>query len=1125
MRMKQILTGFICAVLIFYGLCLPVAAQESEILLESEESISYEDGLGSPEERLMLYLYSSVYGMSANSSDFMEDRLTEYEAMLYRRAKDVAQQVAVGSLSDTLAAIAVEDTPLYGRTWSAEQLGVENLVVNSAITAEATAAMRSRLNVNFSKVFRAVVADCPYEMYWSSNSYTYATFGLKASKVDGVWVLSYTGTLRMRFEVSENYALDPTQRCYQADPAKTGGVTNAVNRANRIVARYSGWGDVEKLYAYRDEICALTDYNYVAAGTVNENYGDPWQLIYVFDGDSTTHVVCEGYAKAFQYLCELTRFQTDMMVYTVTGTMRWNGGSGGHMWNLVCLPDGSKRLVDITNSDGGSYGTGGLFMVLPDGGDVVNGYTFGTNTYVYDERTWMIYLEDEITFRLDGEEPGQPTQGKCGEDAYWYLSDGSLTIYGEGDMYDYSRTANVPWNGLTFYDAEILSGITGIGARCFMDCTELTCVTIGDTVQSIGIGAFANCSALNTVTVSEGLSTIGMAAFGGCTELEEIELPTSLQEIGDRAFEGCIGLHTVTFNGPGVQIAENAFAEVAATVFFDAREDSWQDLSDRDYGGALLWISTAGPRIMQQPVDATADLGTEAAISIVASGLDLTYRWEWRKPDGVWRESTAITAGFDSAALSPVATLGCDGYQYRCTVTDGQGRSVTSDAAALHVIQTLRLLESPINRSTVENLVVAFHVRAEGNDLRYQWQYQAPGGKWTNCTRTTRGYNTDTLLPQAEMSLNGYRYRCVITGKTAYLVSDAATLAVYPGVRLTEEPVNCSVLQNETACFAVAAEGSSLTYRWQSLAPNGEWKDCPSTIDGYNTEMLLVTAVKSRNHHQFRCIVMDYVGNQVTSAAAELTVLEPVRILMQPQNRIVTEGTEVEFTVATMGEVIGWQWQYYGSDGDWIDCTDSAMGCGTGTLRVTASVSNSGSRYRCVMWDINGNETISASATLKIANGLEILSQPESREVQENEFAIFAVEALGVELQYQWQYRITGDSWADCTDLPEGSNASTLTVVCTPLQDGREYRCVVTDGLGNTAVSQTAILTMIAETAEENAATEQPVQSFIVPEPAEETLSEEPETEEIVIIIEEEPEQQEIELQPEDGEILYIVVQ
>jgi replicative DNA helicase len=49
--------------------------------------------------------------------------------------------------------------------------------------------------------------------------------------------------------------------------------------------------DYEKLQSYRNEICGLTDYNH-AAVTDGAPYGNPWQLIWVFDGNSTTNVVC-----------------------------------------------------------------------------------------------------------------------------------------------------------------------------------------------------------------------------------------------------------------------------------------------------------------------------------------------------------------------------------------------------------------------------------------------------------------------------------------------------------------------------------------------------------------------------------------------------------------------------------------------------------------------------------------------------------------------------------------------------------------------------------------------------------------------------------------------------------------
>ena len=76
--------------------------------------------------------------------------------------------------------------------------------------------------------------------------------------------------------------------------------------------KYQGRSDYEKLAAYCREICGLVSFDYAATAN-GVPYGDPWQLVNVFDGDPATNVVCEGYAKAFQYLCDLSEFKGDIV--------------------------------------------------------------------------------------------------------------------------------------------------------------------------------------------------------------------------------------------------------------------------------------------------------------------------------------------------------------------------------------------------------------------------------------------------------------------------------------------------------------------------------------------------------------------------------------------------------------------------------------------------------------------------------------------------------------------------------------------------------------------------------------------------------------------------------------------
>ncbi|MGF0039132.1 leucine-rich repeat domain-containing protein, partial [Victivallis vadensis] len=56
----------------------------------------------------------------------------------------------------------------------------------------------------------------------------------------------------------------------------------------------------------------------------------------------------------------------------------------------------------------------------------------------------------------------------------------------------------------------------------FFACTDLTSVTLPNSVTSIGARAFYGCSALTSITIPSGVTSIGDNAFQGCTNLTDI---------------------------------------------------------------------------------------------------------------------------------------------------------------------------------------------------------------------------------------------------------------------------------------------------------------------------------------------------------------------------------------------------------------------------------------------------------------------------------------------------------------------------------------------------------------------------------------------------------------------------
>lgn len=130
------------------------------------------------------------------------------------------------------------------------------------------------------------------------------------------------------------------------DPSRLNDVKSALANAQTIADKYEKKSAYEKIIGYAEEICRLNEYNHAAADD-KENYSqqnrDPWELVYVFDNDPSTNVVCSGYAHAFQYLCGLG----GIVCHYVSGP--FNGED--HAWNIVEL-DGKSYFADVTACDG-----------------------------------------------------------------------------------------------------------------------------------------------------------------------------------------------------------------------------------------------------------------------------------------------------------------------------------------------------------------------------------------------------------------------------------------------------------------------------------------------------------------------------------------------------------------------------------------------------------------------------------------------------------------------------------------------------------------------------------------------------------------------------------------------------
>lgn len=127
---------------------------------------------------------------------------------------------------------------------------------------------------------------------------------------------------------------------------------------------------------------------------------------------------------------------------------------------------------------------------------------------------------------------------------------------------------------------------------------------------------------------------------------------------------------------------------------------------------------------------------------------------------------------------------------------------------------------------------------------------------------------------------------------------------------ITQQPQSCTNLAGTTATFTVGATGTlPLAYQWQ-------WGGFPEFYDrtGGTNATLVMSNVVSYQAVAYRVIVTNVEG-AVTSGVAQLTIVLPPVITLQPKDQVVPEGTNAGFGVSVSGTTpFSYQWRWEGTD-------------------------------------------------------------------------------------------------------------------------------------------------------------------------------------------------------------------
>lgn len=377
----------------------------------------------------------------------------------------------------------------------------------------------------------------------------------------------------------------------------------------------------------------------------------------------------------------------------------------------------------------------------------------------------------------------------------------------------------------------------------------------------------------------------------------------------------------------------------------------------------------------------------------------------------------------------------------------------------------------PTEQTVLANGTATFTIRAEGDNLEYQWQRSTDGGgNWSDVSGAT---SATLVIPNVTTDQNGHLYRARVTGDGGTVTTSTATLRCTPIVETPRFTVDLTspaeVTEGADVTLAVTASGTNLTYRWEtSPAGSSSW----TTLAGTNAPLLLLNDVPLSDHgRRYRVIISNdaaTITSQIATLGVKATSVTPSTptVTAQPAAVSVKAPAAATFTVNVSGSptpTVQWQSSATNSanPADWTDIS----GATELTYRVASTgIGLSGNYYRAKVSNSAGT-AYSQAAQLTVTPAdvaPSISTQPTSQTVTVGAQATFTVAATGTPTPtIQWQISSNGGStWTNINGATSATYSFTTTTVGTS-----QYRAVASNGVGSAKNSNAATLTVNAASA------------------------------------------------------------
>ncbi len=560
------------------------------------------------------------------------------------------------------------------------------------------------------------------------------------------------------------------------------------------------------------------------------------------------------------------------------------------------------------------------------------------------------------------------------------------------------------------------------------------------------------------------------------------------------------------------------------------------------------------PVINSNPINSTITEGQNTSFSVYADGTNLSYQWQVNNTIGIsggsWSNlsNNSIYSNVNGNILYITSTLlNMNNNQYRCIVSGTCSPTAVSNAATLtvniftpppptiivsvgssaicpgHVIIpvtiqnfiniasfSLALSYNPssltfIGLMDTNNALATGTFSSNTNNGKIYMTWAALSGVTINNTNDTLAL----LVFNGNLGNNNLIWDVQTPGNAEFAFSNGTIIpSSYANgainfndlAVINTDPVNATILENQSTSFTVNATGTSLNYQWQVSTDNGgSWNNLYYTniySNVYSPTLYLSNVPISMSGYKYRCIVSGACPPFKTSNSAVLTVNPiPQLITMTVSNQSICPGLLVvpvstnNFTkVSSFSFVIKYDKNVLSfvnaqninpavSGTIYINNTPGSIylsWASTSNISITGNLLelkfNAVTGTSFLNWDVQtaGNCEITDSlahiisttynnSSITVYQPPQITSQPVSITVNEGQPSSFNIGVTGSGISYQWQiFNSYNSTWSNFT------NATSLYLAYTSYgYNGREFRCIVSGYCNPSDTSNTVTLNVI----------------------------------------------------------------